>query len=339
MEKKGKGDEHISNDKYLHLKNIWNTFNFKSVRDFHNHYLKKHVLLLVDVFEKFIDTCLKYYNLDPCHYFSSPGLSWDAMLKMTKVELEKISDADIHLFIEKGTRGGICFISKRYSKANNEFCPVYGETKEKVYIKHFDMSNLYGKAMSEYLPYEGFKWVKVNNEVINSMLNKSDNSLHGYILEVDLECPKNLHDKHKDFPMAPEKLKVSEKMLAPFQLQIKKEHGIEIGTTKKLIPNLYPKKNYVVHYRKLKYYLSKRWILTKVHKILEFKQSPWMKPYNEFNTERRKEATNEADKNIFKLLNNAVYGKTMENMKKTNENKDNKNTKTISEIYIKTYIY
>ena len=151
--------------------------------------------------------------------------------------------------------------------------------------------------------------------------------------------PKNLNDKHKDFPMAPEKLKVSEKMLAPFQLQIKKEHGIEIGTTKKLIPNLYPKKNYVVHYRKLKYYLSKRWILTKVHKILEFKQSPWMKPYNEFNTERRKEATNEADKNLFTLLNNAVYGKTMENMKKTNENKDNKNTKTISEIYIKTYIY
>ena len=139
--------------------------------------------------------------------------------------------------------------------------------------------------------------------------------------------------------MAPEKLKVSEKMLGPFQLQIKKEHGIEIGTTKKLIPNLYPKKNYVVHYRKLKYYLSKRWILTKVHKILEFKQSPWMKPYNEFNTERRKEATNEADKNLFTLLNNAVYGKTMENMKKTNENKDNKTTKTISEIYIKTYIY
>ena len=139
--------------------------------------------------------------------------------------------------------------------------------------------------------------------------------------------------------MAPEKLKVSEKILAPFQLQIKKEHGIEIGTTKKLIPNLYPKKNYVVHYRKLKYYLSKRWILTKVHKILEFKQSPWMKPCNEFNTERRKEATNEADKNLFTLLNNAVYGKTMENMKKTNENKDNKNTKTISEIYIKTYIY
>ena len=91
--KRGKGDGHISDERYLHLKNVWNTFNFKTFKDIHNHYLKK------DVFEKFIDTCLKYYNLDPSHYFCSPGLSWDAMLKMTKVELEKISDDDIHLFI------------------------------------------------------------------------------------------------------------------------------------------------------------------------------------------------------------------------------------------------
>ena len=113
--KRGKGDGHISNDKYSHLKNVWQEFGFKTFKDFHNHYLKKDVLLAADVFEKFIDTCLKYYNLDPCHYFSAPGLSWDAMLKMTKVELEKISNADMHLFIEKGMRGGICHFSKRYS--------------------------------------------------------------------------------------------------------------------------------------------------------------------------------------------------------------------------------
>ena len=83
----------------MHLQNVWNTFNFNIFRDFHNHYLKKDVLLLADVFEKFISTSLKNYNLDPCHYFSAPGLSWDAMLKMTKVKLEKISDADIYLFI------------------------------------------------------------------------------------------------------------------------------------------------------------------------------------------------------------------------------------------------
>ena len=189
------------------------------------------------------------------------------MLKMTKVELEKISDADIHLFIEKGMRGGICSVSKRYSKANNEFCPDYDETKPKVYIKYLDMNNLYGKAMSEYLPYGGFKWIKGNENTIDIVLNKIHNSKYGYFLEVDLECPENFHDEQNDFPMAPEKIKVTEDMLSPFRLDIINEYGIKVGTTNKLIPNLIPKKNYVVHYRNLKYYLSKGWILTKVHKI------------------------------------------------------------------------
>ena len=127
--KRGKGDGHISDEQYLHLKNVWNTFNFNTFRDFHNHYLKKDVLLLADVFEKFISTSLKYYNLDPCHYFSAPGLSWDAMLKMTKVELEKTSNVDIHLFIEKGIREGISYVNKRYSKANSKYCPDYDKTK------------------------------------------------------------------------------------------------------------------------------------------------------------------------------------------------------------------
>ena len=234
--KRSKGDGHISNDKYSHLKNVCDTFNFKNFRDFDNHYLKKDVLLLADVFEKFIDTCLKYYNLDPCHYFSAPGSSCDAMLKMSQVELEKISNADIHLFIEKGMRGDICQVPKGYSKANNEFCPDYDESKEKVYIKYLDMNNLYGKAMSEYLPYEGFKWVKVNNKVVNRVLNKSNNSLYGYFLEVDLDYPENVHDKHNDLPMAPEIIKVSEKMLAPIQLEIKNNYDFQVGP--KTIPNL-----------------------------------------------------------------------------------------------------
>ena len=219
---------------------------------------------------------------------------------MTKVELEKISDADIHLFIERGMRGGICFVSKRYSKANHEFCPDYDESKEKVYIKYLGMNNVYGKAMSEYLPYGGFKWVNVNKKTMNRVLNKSDNSLNGFFLEVDLKC----------------RIKVKEKMLAPIQTEMKNNHDIKVGEINKLIPNLLPKKNYIVHYRNLKYYLSKGWILTKANRILESKQGPWMKRYIDFNTKRRKEATNEADKNLFKLFNNAVYGKTMENMTK-----------------------
>ena len=121
--------------------------------DYHDHYLKKDVLLLADVFEKFIGTCLKYYGLDPCHYFSSPGLSWDAMLKMTDIKLEKISDIDKYLFIEKGLRGGISYIAKRYSKANNKDMNDYDLQKPSIFITYLDMNNLYGRAMSEYLPY------------------------------------------------------------------------------------------------------------------------------------------------------------------------------------------
>ena len=124
--KRGKSDGHIFYAQCLHLKLVWKKFGFKIFRDFHNHYLKKDVLLLADVFEKFISTSLNNYNLDPCHYFSAPGLSWDAMLKMTKVELEKISDVDIHLFIERGMRDGII---KRYSKGNNKYCSEYDKTK------------------------------------------------------------------------------------------------------------------------------------------------------------------------------------------------------------------
>ena len=178
------------------------------------------------------------------------------------------------------------------------------------------MNNLYGDEMSEYLPYGGFKWVKVNNETINRVLNQSGNDLHGYFLEVDLEYPENLPDHHNDYSLALEKIKIEEEMLSPIQLKIKNKYNIKVSGVNKLSPNLMNKKNYVVHYRDLKYYLSQGLILKKVHKILEFKQSAWMKPNIDFDTQKRKEATNEADKNLFKLLNNAVYGKTMENMRK-----------------------
>ena len=208
------------------------------------------MLLLADVFEKFISTSLKYCNLDPYHYFSAPGLSWDAILKMTKIELEKINDADMHLFIEKGMRGGISYINKRYSKANNKHCPDYNKNKPENYISYLDMNNLYGGAMSEYLPYGGFKWVKTTNEIIDKILNKSDNSLHGYFVEVDSEYPENLHDFHKDYPMVPEKIKIKDEILSPYCVKIK---NIKSGDITKLTPNLMSKKNYVVHCRNLKY--------------------------------------------------------------------------------------
>ena len=171
------------------------------------------------------------------------------------------------------------------------------------------------QTMSQYLPYRGFKWIKNTNETFNRILNKKD-SLHGYFLEVDLDYPENLHIEHGDYSLASEKIKRKEEWLSPYCLEVKNAHNIETGAINKLTPNLMSKKNYAVHYRNLKYYLSKGLILKKVQRILELKQSAWMKRYINVNTQKRKKATSEADKNLFELLNNAVYDKTMENMRK-----------------------
>ena len=131
---------HVSVKDYLICEKIWDKFDMKNMGDSHDHYFKKDVLLLADVFEKFIDTCLKFYRLDPCHYFSSSGLSWNAMLKMTGVKLEKISDIDMYLFIEKGLRGGVCYIAKRHAKAKNKYTEDYDPKKLLTFITYMDMS-------------------------------------------------------------------------------------------------------------------------------------------------------------------------------------------------------
>ena len=152
-------DECISEKGYSHVINVWNVFKMNTMGDYHDLYLHTDILLLADVFEKFINLCLEYYRLYPCHYFSSPGLSWDAMLKMTGIGLELISDIDIHLFIEKGMRGCISYIAKRHSKANNKYMQSYDVNKPSKLIMYFDENNLYGWAMSQYLPHSGFKWL------------------------------------------------------------------------------------------------------------------------------------------------------------------------------------
>ena len=184
----------------------------KNMGDYHHdHYLKNDVLVLADVFEKFIDTWLKYYGLDSCHYFSSPGLSWDAMLKMTGIKWEKISDIDKYLLIEKGLRGGISNIAKRYAEANNKYTKNYDSKKLSTFITFLDMNNLYGWAMSKYLLYGEFEWLK--NVDGFDVISISENSPIGYFLKVDLEYPDESHKLHNDYPLAPEKLTVSSDML------------------------------------------------------------------------------------------------------------------------------
>ena len=238
------------------------------------------------------------------------------MLKTTKIELKKISDPDKYMFFEQGMRGGVSYINKRYSKANNEYCKDYDKEKLKKYIIYLHMNNLYGYAMSQYLPYANFKWVKDINKMKQKLMNIKSNSSIGYILEVDLEYPQELYDIHNDYPLAPEKINIPKEWLSDYSLKIANAHNITTGTVKKLVPNLMNKNNYVIHYRNLQQCLELGMKLKKIHRILKFKQKDWMKPYIDFNTEKIKEATNDADKNLFKLLNNAVYGKTMQNLRK-----------------------
>ena len=309
-------NEHISDENYKHAQNVWNTFNLKNMGEYHDLYLQSDILLLTDVFENFRKTCLEYYKLDPCHYFTSPGLSWDAMLKMTDIKLELMTDVDMFQFIEKGLRGGISYIANRYGKANNKYMTDYDKNKPSKYIMYLDANNLYGWAMSQYLPTAGFKWLK-QNKIDNLDLKKYDKeNKKGIILEVDLEYPEKLHDLHNDYPLAAEKIKVEKSMLSNYCNKISEKYNISTGLVQKLIPTLSKKEKYVLHYRNLQLYIDLGLKLTKIHRVLEFDQSPWLKQYIDYNTEKRKNAKNDFEKDFFKLMNNSVFGKTMENIRK-----------------------
>ena len=203
------------------------------------------------------------------------------MLKMTGAKLEKI-DSDMYFFIEKGLRRGVSYIAKRYAKANNNYMNMT------MTLQNFqlDMNDLYGWAVIKYLPYGGFKWLKnVDGFDVNSISEKSP---IGYILEVDLEYPDELHVLHNDYPLAPEKLAISYDMLSDYCKKIADEYEIKVGDVKKLIPNLGNKTKYVLHYRNLQLYLSLGMKLTKIHRVLKFKQSDWMKEHIDFKTEKWK---------------------------------------------------
>ena len=207
-------DQDITNDEYNHAKKVWNTFNIKTMGECHDLFFKSDVLLLADVFESFRKTSLQYYKLDPCHYFTSPGLSWDAMLKMTNIKLELMTDVDMFQLIEKGMCDGVSYIANRYGKADNKYMKEYDEKAPSKYIMYLDANNLYGWAMSQYLPTGNFKWM-TDKEINKIDLGKyKADSKKGLILEVDLEYPQELHDLHSDCPLAPEKVKVSKNMLS-----------------------------------------------------------------------------------------------------------------------------
>ena len=309
-------NEHISDTQYVHAIKVWNTFKLKNMGEYHDLYLKSDVLLLADVFENFRKTCMQYYELDPCHYFTSPGLSWDAMLKMTDIKLELIIDIDMFQFIEKGMCGGVSYIANRYGKANNKYMKEYDKKAPSKYIMYLDANNLYRWAMSHYLPTGGFRWLTEKEINKIDLAKYKEDSKKGVILKVDLEYPQVLHDLHNNYPLAPEKMKVTKEMLSPYCESIREKFNISIGQVHKLIPTLglNKKEKYMLHYRNLHQNTDLGLKVKKVHRVLKFNQSPWLRQYIDFNTQKRTKAKNSFEKDFFKLMNNSVFGKTMENL-------------------------
>ena len=176
-----------------------------------------------------------------------PALTTTTLYHMADIKLRLIDDIDKHLFFEKGMRGGVSCIARRYCKANNKYVKNYDKNKENTYISYCDVNNLYGWAMSQYLPYDNLEWMgeKEINEIDFDLV--SANSEIGYMLEVDLEYPKELHDLRNDYPLAPEKIKVSEDMLSNYCWSIAKNYGIKVDEVNKLIPNLNDKYGYIIH--------------------------------------------------------------------------------------------
>ena len=218
--------------------------------------------------------------------------------------------------IEEGTRGGISHALQRYAKAHNKYMKDYDKKKKSSYIQYLDANNLYGKAMTEKLPVRGFRWMddisKMDEDFVRGY-DKNDNK--GYILKVDVDYPNELQNLHSDLPFLPERM--------------------VINNTKKLVCNSQDKKNYVVHINVLKQALDHGLKLGKVHRVIEFDQEAWLKEYIDVNTELRKKASNDFEKDFFKLMNNAVFGKTMENVRKHRDIKlvktEKKRNKLVSE--------
>ena len=210
----------------------------------------------------------KVYQLDPAKFLSAPGLSWQAALKKIEVKLELLTEIDMLLMVEKRIIRRICNANHRYAKANNKYMKDYDKNKESSCLKYWDVNNIYGWAMSQNLPVNNFEWIKdtssLNEDFIKICNKESD---EGYLLEVGVQYPEKLYELYNNLPFLPERMK--------------------LGNMEKLVANLHDKTENVIHIRNLKQALNHGLVLKKVHRLINFNQKAWLKPYIDMNTELR----------------------------------------------------
>ena len=302
-------EKNVEESDYQHAQKVWATFNMDKFQDYMELYLKTDILLLADVLANYKRVTLENYGLDPLFFLSAPSLSLAAALKMTKVQLDLITDVDMYNFITKSVRGGLSYIGHRKSIANNKYInPNMSEDHTSSFIAYWDIVNLYGYAMMKPLPVGGFHWASDWNDVLGEkiksgssfedVIEELDQQTSNYYLEVDAEFPSAIHQKMAQYPMLPER------MISPGA----------INKVQKLINHLGPRKRYVLAYETYLLALQHGVVFNKIHRVLQYQQAAWLKPYIEFNTRLRQQAKDDFEKNHFKLMNNSVFGKLLEDV-------------------------
>ena len=311
-------DEFITDAEYSYAQTVYRKFRCKSFLDYHKLYLAVDVTLLADVFERYRCMVIDHYQVDAAHYLSSPQLAMDGFLRTTGVSLECISDMTQIRMLESSVRGGISVIGRKFARANNKLMgDLYDETKPTSYICLFDCVNLYAAALRQKLPYRKFKWLEKDKFTKLDFSTINTKGKTGYILEVDLEYPQNIHRDTQDYPLAAEKIVVKNSYLSPHSQQLKQELRLpKHSKVEKLVPNLWDKKHYVVHFSNLKYYLKRGMKLVKIHRVLSFEQRAWLAPFIDSNTARRQQAKTKFQQLYFKQQNNSIFGKLLEQKRK-----------------------
>ena len=276
------------------------------------------VLQLTEVFENFVEKSTLEYGINPLYGYSLPGYTWKAGLKLTKIKLDFRKDKQLLLLLENNIRGRISSVMG----------PRYIESNENTKLLYIDANNLYGWAMSQYLPTGDFKKMRsfanlccgeamqydsaLMNEIKEDILNTPDDNEYGYFIECDLEYPADIKEKTENFPLCPYQTKADPECFSEYMNSVKQPN---YKPTEKLMCDLTNKNNYMMHYRMFKFYTNLGMKVRKIHMIYGFKQSLWFEKYINHNTQKRTKAKTNFEKDLYKLMNNAFFGKTMENVR------------------------
>ena len=299
-------NDYPDNDEIKRTKEIIKLFNIKDGEELTRLYCKTDVILLADVFEKIVKVSTKDYKINPLYCVSLPGYTYQDALKYTDFKLQTLQDKDLIFLLQNNIRGGISSVmGDRYVKSD-----------ENNTVLCVDATNLYGYSMSQLLPYDEMEmWHRHADKYLNwldEILNTPDDSEIGYFLEVDLKYPDNIKQKTKYYPFCPEDKKIDPNKYNEYTNSIKSGNYTK---SKKLICDWTDKKKYLIHYRMLKFYVRHDMVVEKIHEIISFKQSKWLESFVSFNTQKRNKAKNDFEKDFFKLLVNAVFGKFLENVR------------------------